>query len=523
MSTGYACPLGLTPQQLSAWRDRLAAPEEARRIEAHVRACDACRSWLAEFDRLAEPLRTERVPEPDERLWQAVRMSLVDPSRRGGSGRGGGPHGRSWSALAAVAAVLLLALGFAALFHSLVPGRGTTGQPTPTASPTGSPATTPTASPTSAPTTGKVAWQTLAWPQGMAAPDDASQGPAFSQADGNTAYLCHPGASQHDPQQVWATHNLAAPNHGVQWTRLADLPVTAQEMAHCSIIPDLIDPATLLVIDTPQTGQTQRNFASLDGGKTWREITQPSLYFQGSLATYQGKVYAVISTIFPTYPQFGNYSLFVSSDQMRTWRPVSSTVLDGFWMAPSGQMLAHLRDSRQFISSDDLGQSWHAFLNPSPFDVVSLVVRMPAAAGQPWTVCGLTMPSGASSSSPTHGAAVCTRDLGKTYRTLPALPGTPDNSYDPVGATDLLGVTSDGSVLAKLSVTSVPKDQGTSTGYPLWRLAPGSTHWDLLGTLPQFAVTYEPGVLSAQPDPSVPMRSCPTCQTDQAYYVAVYP
>ena len=165
MSTAYQCPLGLPSETLSAWRDRLLPPAEARRISAHVRECHACRERLAGFERLAPPLRAERVPEPDERLWLAVRAGMAGVPQRarvGGGRRGRGPNRASWRALAAIAAVVLLAVGFATLYGALLPGLGRTGKPTPTVP--------PRVTPTATSTPGKIAWQKVAWPQGKSGP-----------------------------------------------------------------------------------------------------------------------------------------------------------------------------------------------------------------------------------------------------------------------------------------------------------------------------------------------------------------
>lgn len=87
MNTTYRCPLGLTSHALSAWRDHLLSASERERIGVHVRACEACQRQLEAFEQLAQPLRAERVPQPDERLWGAVSAAMV--RARGGRGRMG--------------------------------------------------------------------------------------------------------------------------------------------------------------------------------------------------------------------------------------------------------------------------------------------------------------------------------------------------------------------------------------------------------------------------------------------------
>lgn len=530
MNTLYECPLGLSSETLAAWRDEFLPATEARRIAAHVARCDACRARLADFERLAHPLRAERTPEPDERLWLAIRASLARTPQRARTGwrdaasgmnGGGGRNRRTWGTLAAVAAVVLLAVGFASLFAVLRPGHGTTGTATPTISPRISPTTTRTTS------TGPIQWQAFAsWPQGQSGPSAEDTFPSIANA--NTAYLCEPPASASANEQIWVTQNLTAPNHGAQWTHAGDLPIAHQQVNTCALEVDRSNPATLLATVGPQTGTTDRNFSSLDGGATWREIAQQPLFFHGSflsgLASYQGRVYALAATTSPNPPQLDNATILVSSDQMRTWQPIPGSVrYDTFWLNPgNGELLAHGANSRQFVFSDDGGQTWHAFQDPLPFDTYAYVAQAPVK-DQSWVICGLALPSGASSSTGPAHTAVCTEDLGKAYTTLPNLPDTPAGAYDPAGDIQLVGITSDGSVLAMLGNGGIPKTQPSPTGYPLWRLPPGGTRWQSLGTPPQYLVGYVPGVLIASPDAGIPVRSCPTCAPDQATYIATYP
>jgi hypothetical protein len=536
MTTLFECPLNLSEATLSAYRDALLPVDEGRRIAAHVRECAACRARLAGFERLARPLRAERAPEPDERLWLAIRAGMAGaPQRMGSRGRRDGPRGwdgqggpsrRTWGTLAAIAAVVLLAVGFASLFGVLLPNRGPTGKPTPTIQPRVSPTTTRTTS------TGPIQWQTITWPRGQSGPSSEDTYPSSAPSDGNTAYLCVAPSSATANEQIWVTHNFAAPNHGAQWSHTGDLPIAHQDVNTCGMEVDMNNPAVLLAIVGPQTGATDRDFASLDGGATWREIAQQPLYFSGSflggLASYQGKVYALAATTSPNPPRLDDVTIRVSSDQMQTWQPIpTANRFDSFWLNANGELLAHDANSRQFVfsditGSDGGGKTWHAFQNPSSFDTYAYVVAAPVA-GQSWVVCGLTLPSGASSSQGPMHTAVCTQDLGKAYTTLPNLPNTPANANDPAGDISLIGITSDGSVLATLGALGIPKTQPSSTGYPLWRLPPGGRQWQSLGIPPQFNVGYTPGALVASPDAAVPVRSCATCAVDQSDYVAAYP
>jgi hypothetical protein len=283
--------------------------------------------------------------------------------------------------------------------------------------------------------------------------------------------------------------------------------------------------ATTLLASVVAPDGTPTNYVSFDGGVGWQNISQTSLYFSGGTATYQGKVYAISSTILPTYPQFGNYTLRVSTDGMQTWQPLpGGHEFDAFWLNPNnGEILAHDRDSRVFVYSDDSGQTWHGFQHPLPFDTASFVVRVPSTpADQSWMVCGLALPTSPSDWGHLPDTAECTQDLGKTYISLPNLPDTPAGVPNPAGQMRMIGISGDDSVLAMLSAQDVPKGQTTSTGYTLWRLPPGGTKWQSLGSTPQYMVTYVAGVLLASPFNDIIMRACPSCPSDEADYVAAY-
>ena len=117
-STIQGCALGVRSETLSALRDSALMTNEARELRAHVAGCQACQGRLREYDALGGALRDERPSEPDERLWQGVRAALRRGPRR--AGRFGQPRRAMVSAVSALAAVLLLALGFALLFHALL-------------------------------------------------------------------------------------------------------------------------------------------------------------------------------------------------------------------------------------------------------------------------------------------------------------------------------------------------------------------------------------------------------------------
>src|SRR5690242_9830655 len=116
MTTANAsCPLGISPATIAAWRDGALSGDEAARIAAHVSGCEACRREIALYESLDNALRRQPVPQSDGRLWQAVRAGMTSAH---------GPRNprrtvrRVAGATSALAAVLLLALGFAQLFQA---------------------------------------------------------------------------------------------------------------------------------------------------------------------------------------------------------------------------------------------------------------------------------------------------------------------------------------------------------------------------------------------------------------------
>ena len=116
MTTANAsCPLGISRATIAAWRDGALSGDEAARIAAHVSGCDACRHEIAVYESLDNALRRQPVPQSDGRLWRAVRAGMTSAHRPRNTRR---TVRRVAGATSALAAVLLLALGFAQLFQA---------------------------------------------------------------------------------------------------------------------------------------------------------------------------------------------------------------------------------------------------------------------------------------------------------------------------------------------------------------------------------------------------------------------
>src|SRR5262249_38337395 len=151
------------------WHDGVLAGDEALRLAAHVPTCAICRGHLADFERLERAIRTERVPDPDGRLWEGVRAHY----RATGANNSLGLRSRlAWrplrSGLGAVAAVLLLTLGFAQLLHLLHRNSGGQGS-TPTPYSTATAPLQKTSIPSETPAPLPAAWRPSSPPPGLQA------------------------------------------------------------------------------------------------------------------------------------------------------------------------------------------------------------------------------------------------------------------------------------------------------------------------------------------------------------------
>jgi virginiamycin B lyase len=58
------CPLNLSVETLSAWRDHALPPADLQRIREHLAECPSCEKRLADYDTVASALRRLRVPLP---------------------------------------------------------------------------------------------------------------------------------------------------------------------------------------------------------------------------------------------------------------------------------------------------------------------------------------------------------------------------------------------------------------------------------------------------------------------------
>jgi hypothetical protein len=346
----------------------------------------------------------------------------------------------------------------------------------------------PTATPTSLPPA-PLAWQAAAFPPGYNSLG-AIHGPlAFAPSDGNTAYVCGvTGAGNQDSAPgVWVTHDRAA-----HWTRMADLPVS-RTIGWCWIVVDSLNPAIAVAIvswapnDLGPVPNFDLDFATFDGGATWRQLGgNPEPFLVKQLATRQGTTLAILDSGVGG----GDIRLWISTDQMRTWQPVSGPWGPEGWGNPvvwvnpgSGAILLQTGvDTARLWGSTDGGQHWSRLKTPT-LDATTVLVA-PPAAGKPWQICGITPYSADPSNG---GQLLCSQDGGQTWAQRPLLTVTlsgPKGSYTQTGYP--FAMTDDGTVLAEL-VQPPPN--------ALYRLPPGAVAWQSLGPIPSddLATAVVPG------------------------------
>ncbi|HEX8997805.1 MAG TPA: hypothetical protein VF812_17380 [Ktedonobacterales bacterium] len=524
VSTPPTCPLGLTPDDLSAWRDQALAPADERRIAAHTSACPACQRIIAAHNALATTLHAEQAPAPDPRNWSKL-QARISGERSGASIAPVRPRAQRpgvWAGLSAVAAVVLLSLLFFDLFGRQALQQGRAGghktshnisvPPLATVAPTN-----PVAGP-------RLTWQSHQAPASVVPPpgnQTYDNGFAFAPTDAQTAYICTTTNALNAPITVWATHDGAA-----TWTHIGDLPYLG-DVAQCIVTVDAQDSMRLILSVSAQNPTTltagYSNAISDDGGKTWRMLGGDA-YFTG-LATTHGMSVAIeapanfvmLPNQAPQYPHIA-----ISHDDWRTW-----TVIDGplaarqytverVWQRPSdGAILAEtiqipareaatptgLTNPTTSIQpsvlwqSTDLGAHWTPVPTP-PNLSANLGFDVAEPHGDlPWRICGFeSVGSGATQT----GVIGCTMDGGLTWsaRPLPALKQVCMPSVAGCLQQQKMGdgesaLLSDGSLIT--TFFAGPTDPSTVQNlsmYHIFRLPAGSDHWQDLGSQPANALIF---------------------------------
>ncbi len=454
------CPLRLTGDMLTAWRDGALPASDAQRIADHLASCDACRSRIATFDRGAGALRPQS--EPDSRA------GIAAPPTPRVTGRALWVGAGALVTVALLATLLSQALGrragtspvivvpTATIAPTLTPTSSAT--PDPTAIP-GPPVTVTQAS--GSPVPGPApAWETYSLPSGFVFFD---VGNSFSvtvaPSDGDTAYGCtDPSQQRPEPIEVAVTHD-----RGAHWGLVSNIPVTTNGCF--SIAVDSLNPAIAAVyIDTNDT------WITFDGGASWRPISASV----EAMATSQGVTYAVIA---PTGQQ--RTRLVVSRDQLRTWKYIDTGIDPGIADPSIFEMWRAAGSSDLFVEtwpnglnqelwhSPDNGQHWKHISVPSPGQVGGYLAHYQPASHN-WWICA-SLPQ-----------AYCSTNAGATWTQTPGLTIPGNGAF----GLEAIALTSDGSILMD-TVTD---------HFEIYRLTPRATRWQDLGRLPSVgeSLTYAP-------------------------------
>lgn len=483
-NTFPACPLALTADDLSRFRDGDAPPGQERVIQDHLASCAVCRARLAEYDHIGTGLRD--IPEPmldGDRFWREVEARMG--GRRLGSIAGRARLRYTFSGLGAVAAVLLVAIAFAQLFASH--GRPMT---TSTATAVTSPTATLQPSPTVAPAR-SVTWKQLSFPSAWDQPGGSgapytSATLGFTAADANTIYACDShfdGASA--TYTIWTSRD-----RGATWAQVGSVP--SHQPAQCKVIVDSTDARNAIVRlswyepGAAPTAPSGLTYVTGDAGHTFTAL--PGNYDYAQMAGYHGKVY-ILRLDAPGDPN-QSFHLMVSSDGMHTWGQLdqtfagSSAVVSAFWLNPAtGSILVYAfsGSDRSFWVSVDSGASWQRLSDPGSGLARNIAVQWPVG-NEPWRLCVAGQPLDVAPADQ-HNQLWCTLDGGKTWATRPALDVTltcnclKGRPFTSISALNLVGIAPDGSLLA----TVLDRYDGDNPHLGLYRLAPNASAWNSIG------------------------------------------
>jgi hypothetical protein len=284
---------------------------------------------------------------------------------------------------------------------------------------------------------------------------------------------------------------------------MADVP-EAQDAGGCSLVVDLLDPATVLAAvylhttnGVPPPGWNGiQYFVSFDGAAHWRPLVNAPNSQLLNFATYEGHIYGTHAVGTGSGAGSGGsvtYTFSVSDDQMETWRPLDASLpaaargqMQQFAVDPAtGGILIEVNLSTLGLwTSTDGGASWQTVPPPGTANGAStetLNVVQPGPQG--WQLC-IAVTSAAQS---LYG---CTLDGGKTWTlhsaAIVCTPACPQNGW-PIG---LVGLTPGGSLLS----TGLAQSSSTpGTLVPALFLLPvGASTWQDLGPIPLGPTLYRP-------------------------------
>lgn len=505
-----SCPLDLTPAIIAAWRDGALTADEAARIAAHVPGCPVCQREIARWESLDDALRRMPVPPSNGQLWRDVRAGMTSARSAHSSRTNRQTARRLIGAGSALAAVLLLALGFAQIFRlhggSTNVRPGATGTTSATATAQGTPAPLPTPIPALPAITGaRPAWRPGNFPAaGITFGDQSSDILSFAVApsDGQTAYACYSTTDTTGSQiRIYRTANGAQ-----TWILLATFAAPHNQTSDCTPQVDALDASRVLVSVWGQDMQTLQathwHELTEDGGATWSRLSYDDQPY--GITTVKGQNYALRMQVVGAQPNGQpryEERLVVSSDHLRTWRPIDQPLLavgqsvTQFWARPDGELLVTTAIAQSASSTSPLtptatlehppyngtplwqsadgGATWNVLPPPrlSGDLILGAVTVGQSTAQQPWRICiRETSPDGR-----TTMGIVCTFDGGQTWSVRPYLCA---NAPCPAGTP--LGFAGDGDMLAADdSLLILAPNASSQLG--LYRLPAQSNQWEYLG------------------------------------------
>jgi hypothetical protein len=492
------CAAGNTPATIGALHDRALDAAESVRIRTHMATCSACQTWLAEHQHIDSALCSQRVPQLNTRPWAELRTARtrnarLQPATTSASRVVGG--------VGALAAVLLVALGFAQVLQSRGTQRHTTSLAT--ATPAGKVATLAPITPsTPVGAAQQQSWSTVPVPVSFTGVDAESI--ALSPTDGNTAYLCYGHNVYAQAQaQIWVTHN-----RGANWKQLATLPDGGKvDFAECDVWVDAVNPSIVGAAVSAQSTTTLASFVHLyvsaDDGSQWKLV--PNTVLLGGMATINGETYALreAGSTYSTQP--GQIHLSVSTDGMMTWRSIDASFtaqnlrVEQFWVRPGDSELLAVVNPPPIATSggtilwesSDGGTHWTRLSAPTMQD---FSVGQPAA-DQTWQICGYNSDL---QNGQVQNEIECTISGGQSWTARPALrllyactPSSICQHGVNVQSMLNLSIAGDGALLS-IGPYGPTKDGVIQQiqGIALYRLPAGSTQWEFVGPIPSNQLFY---------------------------------
>ena len=345
---------------------------------------------------------------------------------------------------------------------------------------------------TATPIYGAVPGPSLSWTAGSRPPGNPMVGGfgiepntilslIIAPSDGNIAYSCLQPASASVGPGIWVTHDRAQ-----HWTQMTPPPSAHRQQYICGLLLDAADPSIVVAYVSwmrqkdlqgapPQIFLAAfTDFVSFDGGAHWQLLRGPGLFMPEWVATYHGTTVAELETA------DGSVNLWMSTDQMQSWRKLDQAPSGQLYMNPSTGdllMLGGGNDNQELeYESSDLGQHWTSF--PMPLNYSADYQLVSYAVGNPsWHICG------SSTATSTKDTYMCTMDSGRAWTPRPMIVGNIDNTdkniTSPQGGADI-ALAPDGTIYDDVS----PEYWPATIPPGLYQLPPQSTGWQSLNAPP---------------------------------------